>query len=255
MIVTSELSQTILLETSIPADQLAQSPLATNGMKLLEYADRRGGIPLTKAMGNFDRHCVEWAANEFQWPGYEPTELYAVNKVLNEPDFPPLFGLHSMLMNARLMRHLKGRAVLTKAGTKILGLGGELQAKLFDRAFFDSDPWGDDLRVVEGGLWDITHIINVALSRLHDWVSLDVFTALCVPVDVFPTTGPLGAKHNAALYVSLHAVRPLKWLGLVEEYAHVDQRLALGERKLRKTSLFDRSVRITIPVVGSASLH
>ena len=83
-------------------------------MKLLTYAHELGGIPLTQSMANFNRRCVEWAAEEFRWPGYEPDDLYAVNKVLNEPDFPPLFG------NTRLIRHFKGKAVLTKAGRAVL---------------------------------------------------------------------------------------------------------------------------------------
>lgn len=51
------------------------------------HTEQHGGIQITK-LGNFYKKCVEWAAEEFQWPGYEPAELYAVNKVLNEPDFP-----------------------------------------------------------------------------------------------------------------------------------------------------------------------
>jgi len=73
---------------------------------------------------------VEWSAEEFQWPGYEPAELYAVNKVLNEPDFPPLFLIHEVLLNARLMRHYKGRAKPTRAGIGMIGRYGDLQVAL-----------------------------------------------------------------------------------------------------------------------------
>ncbi|OOO46608.1 hypothetical protein BS630_23470 [Rhizobium laguerreae] len=99
-------------------------------MKLLRYAEQNGGVPLTQSLGAFHRKCVEWAAHEFQWPGYEPEILYSVNKVLNEPDFPPLSILHWALQDLRIIRHSKGRAVLTKRGRSILGNHGELQAVL-----------------------------------------------------------------------------------------------------------------------------
>ncbi|WP_132528288.1 hypothetical protein [Rhizobium sp. BK376] len=222
-------------------------------MKLLIYAYDLGGIPLTQSMANFNRKCVEWAAEEFRWPGYEPADLYAVTKVLNEPDFPPLFGLHSMFLNARLIRHFKGKAVLTKAGMAVLREHGRLQALLFDRAFFDSDPYGGDPRVVEAGLWDVRHILTVVSNRLGDWVSLSDLTEWSVAVDAFPTTGPLGAKHNATLYVALNAVRPLSWLGLVEVVNGQDG--DLGGRHLRKTPLFDKFVHLASLQVGSASVH
>lgn len=254
MILTSEISPDILLELRLTVSDLRGSPLCVNGMKLLEYAQINDGIALTKSMANFNRKCVEWAAEEFQWPGYEPRELYAVTKVLNEPDFPPLFALHSMMGNSRLMRHLKGRAVLTKAGRAILGQHATLQAKMFDRAFFDSDPYGVDARVIEAGLWDIRHILGVVGNRLGSWVSVADFAGWCVPFDRFPTTGPLGVRHNAALYVFFNAVRPLSWLGLLETPTHRGN-AALEDRQVRKTPLFDKFVRLADPLIHSSSLH
>lgn len=253
--VSSELGPNILLNVGLTPSDLALSPLCMNGMKLLGYAQDIGGIPLTQSMANFNRRCVEWAAEEFRWPGYEPADLYAVSKVLNEPDFPPLLGLHSMFLNARVLRHYKGKAVLTKAGKSIHGDHGKLQALLFDRAFFDSDPYGGDPRVIEAGLWDIRHILSVVGNRLGDWVSLADFTEWSVPVEIFPTTGPLGAKHNATLYVALNAVRPLSWLGLIEVVNGQGGTRDLGGRHLRKTPLFDKFVRLATLQTGTASVH
>ena len=44
---------------------------------------------------------VHWAAAEFDWPGHTEADLFAVNKVLNEPDFAPLMVLHDLSMAAR----------------------------------------------------------------------------------------------------------------------------------------------------------
>lgn len=255
MMLPSKLGSHILLNAGLALSDLEVSPLCVNGMKLLTYAHDLGGVPLTQSMANFNRRCVEWAADEFRWPGYEPDDLYAVNKILNEPDFPPLFGLHSMFLNTRLIRHFKGKAVLTKAGRAVLGQHGRLQAQLFDQAFFDSDPYGDDPRVIEAGLWDLGHILTVVGNRLGDWVSLADFTGWSVPVDIFPTTGPLGAKHNAMLFVSINAVRPLSWLGLIEVEKGEGGLGNLEGRHLRKTVLFDKFVRFASLQTGSVSVH
>jgi hypothetical protein len=216
MTVQSEVHPSILLNAGLSEANLCSSALAINGMKLLRYSDTNGGIQLTQG-GNFNRKCVEWAANEFRWPGYSSADLYAVNKVLNEPDFPPLFTLHDMLISYRLLRHLKGRAVLTKAGKTLLGRYGELQAKLFDISLLSADPYHYDQRVVEAGLWDVRHIIVVAANRLDKWITIKEFTQWCLPVDAFPTSGSLGQQHEASLYLWLHAIRPLVWLGLLDE--------------------------------------
>ncbi len=114
MLKQSMLSPAIFFETTLDKESFQGSPMCINTMKVLQYLANNGGVQLTKS-GNFYRKFVEWAAEDFQWPGYEPEELYRLNKVLNEPDFLPLFMMHGVLMNARLIRHYKGRAFITKA--------------------------------------------------------------------------------------------------------------------------------------------
>src|SRR5690606_22221232 len=95
-------------------------------------------ITLTKS-GAFYRKFVTWAAEDFQWPGYEAEELYALNKVLNEQDFMPLVIMHELMIGARLLRHTKGKALTTKAGKAMIGHHGALQAELFDAYFLALD--------------------------------------------------------------------------------------------------------------------
>lgn len=92
MLKPSHLSPSLFYTVSLHAEDLKASPMCVNAMKLMHYAQQHGGIQLAK-MGNFYRKFVEWAALEFNWPGHEPKELNAVNKVLNEPDFLPLFDM------------------------------------------------------------------------------------------------------------------------------------------------------------------
>lgn len=222
---------------------LMASPMAINGMKLLRYAKEEGGIPLTKTNRNFHRRCVEWAAEDFQWPGHTPADLYAVNKVLNEPDMQPLWVLHGLFLDTRLMRHFKGKAVLTKAGTSMLGNFAELQALLTEHMLvtpiMDRVP-REAMRI----FWDIGHMLSVVSNRLDDWVTLGEMTPWLVPVDLFHTRGALTPLFSACLYTSTDFVRPLKWLGLLEEHPEDRPATALEKRRYRKTRLFGQALRV-----------
>ena len=225
---------------------LLASPMTTNGMKLLRYAQAEGGIPLTKTMGNFHRRCVEWAAEEFQWPGHTPADLYAVNRVLNEPDMQPLWVLHGLFLDTRLMRHFKGKAVLTKAGIRMLDNAAELQALLTERMLvtptMDRVP-REAMRI----FWDIGHMLYVVSNRLDDWVCLGDMTPWLVPVDLFRTRGASTSLFSACLYTSTDFVRPLKWLGLLEEHPEDRPATSLEKRRYRKTKLFGQALRFLTP--------
>tara|TARA_R110000850_G_scaffold64116_3_gene144248 strand:- start:27758 stop:27919 length:162 start_codon:yes stop_codon:yes gene_type:complete len=49
-------------------------------------------------------HSRRASAREFAWPGWEEDNLFLVNKVLNEYDFPPLKALHFVLLKLTLTR-------------------------------------------------------------------------------------------------------------------------------------------------------
>jgi len=242
----STLSPFVYLTPALARQELVGSPLAINGMKLLSYIDKNGGVPLTQSLGAFHRKCVEWAAHEFQWPGYEPEILYSVNKVLNEPDFPPLYMLHWALQDLRIIRHYKGMALLTKRGRSVLGNHGELQAVLAE--WILAEPLQDNLSPEAAALfWDLRHMLGVISNRLGDWVTLGVFTEWALPVDLFPFGGPLGRRHEASFFIARNFVRPLTWLGMLEESPMNAPGTSMMDRQFRKTIIFDRFFRITLP--------
>ncbi|WP_157784516.1 hypothetical protein [Sinorhizobium fredii] len=248
MLKASTLSLVLFFEASLTEEELQASPMCINTMKLLRYAEQHGGIQITK-LGNFYRKCVEWSAEEFQWPGYEPAELYAVNKVLNEPDFPPLFLIHEILLNARLIRHYKGRAKLTKAGSGMIGQYGDLQVALTE--YMLRSPIGDDPQA-NSLFWNLEHILRVIGSRLTDWTTVGELSELAIPTELFPPRGSLSGRFEACLFVAHEIVRPLSWLGLLED-GNLKQRphVRLEERLVRKTALFDRFVRLIVPTADA----
>ncbi|MFD2580550.1 hypothetical protein ACFSTD_22245 [Novosphingobium colocasiae] len=85
---------------SDPAVAMRHSPMLRAVCLTLDYVLEKGPIGLT-ATGALKRYFVEWAAAEFDWPFYTTEDLYAVNKVLNECDFPPLMIMHDLLLSAK----------------------------------------------------------------------------------------------------------------------------------------------------------
>lgn len=253
MLTPSALSPVLFFEASLTEQQLLASPMCVNTMKLLRYAEQHGGIQLTK-LGNFYRKCVEWAAEEFQWPGYEPTELYAVNKVLNEPDFPPLFLMHEILQNTRLIRHYKGQAKLTKAGSALIGRYGDLQVALTE--YMLHSPIGDEPQA-NALFWNLEHFMCVIGDQLGDWTTVAEFAERIIPVELFPSRGSISSRFEACLFVAHDIVRPMSWLGLIDDGRHKQRpQIRLEERLIRKTSLFDSYVRLIVPNAdGGQQVH
>jgi hypothetical protein len=252
MLRPSSISPDILLNESLGMTELSGSLMCVNGMKLLKYAHDNDGITLTKS-GGFFRKFVTWAADEFQWPGQEPEKLYAMNKVLNEQDFFPLAVMHDLMLVTRLLRHVKGKAVPTKAGRAIMGDHGALQAVLFDAYFMALDPSAFDRFVIEYKDADLRHFIGVVQNRLGDWVTLVDFASWCLPIEAIQTYR-ISPQYDACFYLMSKVVRPLLWLGLLERKPEQDT-TRIEERLYRKTPLFDRFIRIMMGQSGGRAIH
>ena len=247
----------LVLNTDLENVHLSKSLMCINSMKLLRYADENKGIQLTKSRALF-RKCITWAAEEFQWPDYEPEELYRLNKVLNEQDFPPVEIMHHLLVAAKLMRHFKGKAVLTKTGRQMSGDSTALQIALFetwlnrfDFAYYERF----NMPAIAGGD-DYEHFFGVITNRASDWVSLADLAQWCIPVDMI-NQYHISPLDEACWHLSSRLIRPLNWLGLLE----VDRRDRLSQfsgQRIRKAGLFDEFLifpKISAGQVGPVTSH
>ncbi|HRW61362.1 MAG TPA: hypothetical protein P5340_12005 [Defluviicoccus sp.] len=127
MTIPSHISPHLFLNEALTETGLVGSRLCFAAMITLRHMGEQGGIGLTKS-GAFNRKFVTWAVDQFNWPVYTAEDLYTTNKVLNEDDVPPLCYLHELLRCAKLIRHVKGTARLTRAGKAFLDDQGRLQA-------------------------------------------------------------------------------------------------------------------------------
>lgn len=186
------------------------SPMVRGVERIFAYVDEHGAIPLTPQKA-FKRTFVNWAAKEFNWPGYSEEELFSINKVLNEIDFPPLIDIHDMLIALKIGRHYKGSFKLTKAGQSLVGHPGRLFGILTPLYLFEVDHLRFG-RVPERllGNWDI--FLNVLNVEAEDGISgLDFRRELYGEPEVESGFDPT----VSSLYVQI--LRPLCWTGLLQE--------------------------------------
>jgi hypothetical protein len=189
---------------------LAHSPMVQAIEKTFAYIKANGGIGLTPSKA-FKRTFVHWAATEFEWPGFSDTDLFAVNKVLNEIDFPPLMDLHDVMIALKIARHFKGQFKLTKAGESLDGHPGRLFGIIIPFYLFEVDHLRFSRRVEKPlGNWDI--FFNVLHVEAEGGVTGgDIRRVLYGEPDVDEPFDYLLSD----LY--LQVLRPLCWTGLLQE--------------------------------------
>jgi hypothetical protein len=85
----SATNMALRLANDLTVSELNASAVARSSLQLLREAARGGGLKLT-ATGNLTRAVVAEMIDLFYWPYFDKTELFRLNKVINEPDFLPL---------------------------------------------------------------------------------------------------------------------------------------------------------------------
>jgi hypothetical protein len=197
---------------SDPSAAMRHSPMLRAVCLTFDYVTENGPIGLTTTRA-LKRYFVEWAAKAFEWPFYTAKDLYALNKVLNECDFPPLALTHDLLLSTKLARHKNGALHLTRLGRKLRDDPTAMWALLAERFLFATDHsgytrFGDRLI----GNWDV--FLNVINVEAQLGVSEDrLCHVLYGPSESHDGHDAIRVK--AALFI--HVLRPLCWMGLLEE--------------------------------------
>lgn len=216
---------------------LHDSPMLRGALLVISYIEANGPVGLTASRA-LKRDFVEWAAKAFDWEYYTAPDLYAVNKVLNESDFPPLVMLHEVLLSTKLATHRKGNLHLTRLATQLKGDPAGLWSVLARHLLCEIDHskytrYGDKLV----GTWDI--FLNVINVEAQYGVSEDRLLAVLFGGSEEDMRYD-DIRQRAALY--LHVLRPLCWIGLLSE-VRVGQRFDRQEHFF-KTSLWHRALTL-----------
>lgn len=187
------------------------SPLLRGATRTLGYMIDHGPIPLTPRKA-LTRRFVEWAAEVFAWPGFTAGELYAVNKVLNEADFPPLAVLHELLVSAKLARHYKGALTITQQGRALARAPSQLWQLLVDVLLWQTDH-GRYMRHHFTFEADWSHVLEVLNVAAHEGASEVEICAELLGLE----QADVRRDHVTALVLYMFVLRPLSWAGLLAE--------------------------------------
>ncbi|SDU45401.1 hypothetical protein SAMN05428979_3984 [Stappia sp. ES.058] len=243
-------SGVIGLSRNLDTETLSGSIVATRGCMMLDYAREHDGIGLTKS-GALNRNFLAWAVEAFDWPGYEPAEVYAVNKVVDEIDYLPGWYLHEVMKRRKIMRKHKDRLLLSPAGREALDRPGLLQAELFPETFrgrylpsLDTAFMGDFDLYCGLLLWQVRHVTE-------GWASArEIFRTAVIPDDAIHE---LGGYPDAPIHgFHLRVLRFLTWFGVLEPAATGSRRFDADGFRYRATPLFDRFVHFHIATAGDS---
>jgi hypothetical protein len=100
-------------------EEIGQSAVARNALILLHSASVGLGLKLTTT-GNLARSVVAEMCDLFTWPGFDKFEAFRLHKVINEPDFLPLYFVRHLVESAGLVRQRKGYLKATPAGQQVI---------------------------------------------------------------------------------------------------------------------------------------
>lgn len=247
----SPLGGPIRLAADLTADEIQQSAVARNALILLRAAAEGAGLKLTTT-GNLSRAVVAEMCDRFSWPGLDKATVFRFRKVVNEPDFLPLYFVRHITETAKMLRRYRGFLRTTPAGRQVMGERHEraLQALLFHLTFWlvDLGYLGRDLlhgwpqRDVGVVLWSLSVAAN-------DWQSPERLSRMCT----IPINAVLESEwDNAALATEARILRPLQWFGLMEHRREDVAGSQFDKRHFyRKTALFDRFLSFDVTLDGA----
>lgn len=161
--------------------------------------------------------------------------------MLNEQDVPPVLVLHELMVAMKLGRHVKNTWRFNKTAEALVKRPGTLQAKLTQGFLFEFDHSQlQRFPFAAPGNWDIW--LNVMNVEAHGGVSeaalLKTFYGLeCIAA---------GDREfwNHASFLMWHVLKPLSWLGYLDETGLDGGYSPLDRTIYTKTPLWQKTFRL-----------
>lgn len=246
-------NRTIRLEPGLTPADLSGSAVTRNALLVLRRAIETGGLKLT-ATGNLSRSVVAEMFEIMEWPGLDKKEFFRFHKVINEPDFLPVYFVRVLLQATKLVRTRRGTLVPTRLGKEMLvpEQYGGLHALLFHIALWHLNLGDFDGCPIESWPQSYIGVVLWSLSAsASDWLDRETLIRLCT----VPVAGVLESSWDLGSYaMEARILRPLTWFGLLE--SRREGRAGLGEPRLyRKTPPFERFIKFNVQIEGPTTRH
>ena len=243
----------IRLASDLTPEEIQKSAVAGNAWILLRAAAAGPGLKMT-ATGNLSRGVVAEMCDLFTWPELDKAHAFRLHKIINEPDFLPLFFVRHVAEAGKLLRRHKGHLKVTPAGRQLLE---EPHLRALQAVLFHIALWHLDLGNLGLGGWPqrdagiVLWSLSIAAS---EWQPRERLTRMCT----IPLNGRLDTPWDSASHaMEARFLRPLQWFGLLEHRQDDIAESRFEKRHFyRKTALFDRflSFDVKLETAGS-SLH
>lgn len=230
----------IRLASNLTNEEVQQSAVARNALVLLRAAAVGPGLKMT-ATGNLSRDVVAEMCDLFTWPEFDKANDFRLHKVINEPDFLPLYFVRHVVEAGKLLRRHKGHLKVTPAGRQMLE---EPHLRALQAVLFHIALWHLDLGYLGRGLhhgWpqcDAGIVLWSLSIAANDWQPRERLARMCT----IPINGVLDTPWDTASHaMEARILRPLLWFGLLEHRQDDIAESRLEKRhSYRKAALFDR---------------
>lgn len=251
----SPIAGPIRLAFDLTLEEVQQSAIARDALILLRAAAVGPGLKLTAA-GNLSRGVVAEMCDLFTWPDFDKSNAFRLHKVINEPDFLPLYFVRHLVEAAKLLRKYKGHLKVTAAGRKVME---EPHQRALQAALFHVALWHIDLGYLGRGLhhgWP-QHDAGIVLWSLsiaaNEWQTRERLTRMCA----VPINGVLNTSWDVASHaMEAQILRPLWWFGLLERRQETVAESQFEKRTFyRKTALFDRFLSFDVTIETPGERH
>lgn len=232
----------------VPVEIALAVPMVIAARLLLELAVKQGGLVLTAA-GFLKRADVWHVFDQTEWPGYDKATTLAMNKVINEQDAYGVLFTRVALQAAGLLRKRAGVLRATRVAKTMLAdeAAPALLGELFQAVFWKMNLQDFDRNPLE--FWPQHHagLVLWCLSvTAHEWSSADHLTPACTIMD---TIGEPVAHDLPGFAMVTRILRPLIWLGLMENRNRKRASSSMGDEDFRKTSLFDQMLSFEVEMI------
>jgi len=238
----------IEFNTDLSPEEFKGSAIAQHAIILLKAGMESDGLKLT-ATGNLARSVVSEMVKRFDWPFYDLETLFRMNKVINEPDFFPLYMTRMITQTAKFFRKSKDHLKTSPLGREMLDPQkiGELQRILFIIHMWRLET--PNYVPAQAGRWPLVDIgvILWALSvAATEWETAENLTRLCsIPIEEVIRSD----SDMASFAMETQILRPLFHFGFLEHRRDpIPGKAFLKTHLYRRTPLFDHffSFRVTL---------
>jgi hypothetical protein len=211
------------LDENLSAEQLADSSLCMDAIRFLSVTERTGGLKLT-ARKNLNRESVRLLLDSDCFPGVRNAQWLQYLKVINETDVYPLNLVHILLLEMGLVRHFKGKMVITKSGKRALepGLAGSLQCAMFHALFKEIDlAFLDELPEYRGVQTTVPFILYAIQQMAREPIAADDLMAKAYMPAVAAEFYEYPRHASLAFYTRI--LQPLTAFGLIQFVPAADE--------------------------------